>query len=419
MASGPSTAAADLIRRLDDANPFSRRIAAEALGALESFATPWEGELVERSIVDPVPAVRYALLATLERIGWDQDAAVPTFVSLLDHEDQIAQARAAWAVGRVGPAAASATSDLGAVVGDPSRLVDPRWSAAVALARLRVTDPGTTETLLFVLENDDDPDMREACARALGAVDASMEARAALERAVRDPDMLVRESAIEGLATMGEPASPAIPLIRACLDDEWAAVRRAAYDALVRLDAAGPPPELEPARPGADVARRLVELIEGLDSDVERTRGISTFEIGKLGPVAAAAVPGLAELYAVDANLDVRWSAAWGFGKMGGAAEPALPVLLRGLALDPDPDVRAQTAWALGRIVRDLESWKGPAAAALVEALADADSLVREEAAIALGTLGAAGATALEACRRDPHPLVRRAAGEALGRLAS
>src|SRR4051812_2449973 len=92
----------ELVQRLDDPDPARRRLAAETLGALGAHATPVVADIVERAIVDPEPRVRYGLLMGLERIGWRERDWVATFARLCEHPDEVAQARAAWALGRIG-----------------------------------------------------------------------------------------------------------------------------------------------------------------------------------------------------------------------------------------------------------------------------------------------------------------------------
>jgi HEAT repeat protein len=420
----PSEAQSELLTAVLDDDSDRRRSAAQTLGAFGAAAIRGEPIIVERSIIDPEPLVRYALLSSLEHIGWVQARAVPIFTRLLDDEDEIAQARSAWALGRVGPDARAAVADLARVAGDAGRLVDPRWSAVVALERLGPLAKAATPVLLEILRDDSNPDMREASARALGAISSTRRVTGALVEALADSDQLVRESAALGLETIGpQAASSAIAHLETLLVDAWPATRRAAASALGRLD---PERETTVDEPPASKLRRseitaLVEpLLEGLRSKQERTRGISTFELGKLGPEAAGAVPLLAELCTWDRNLDVRWSAAWGLGKMGGAAADAVPALVRGLVHDLDPDVRAQIAWALGRIATDSAEWTTVIVNVLATALTDEDSLVREEAAMALVRLGEharPAAAALARCTEDPHPLVRRRALLALAVL--
>jgi len=402
--------------KLSDADVVPRRVAAETLGALGPHAAPVSTAIVRQSITDPEPLVRYALLDALERIGWECADHVPVFGSLLDHPDQIVQARAAWALGRVGPAAAPAVPALAAVAADEGRLVDPRWSAVVALGRLGPVSGAAVPTLLGLL-SDSDADMREASARSLGAISEDRTVVSGLIAASRDRDQLVREGAAVGLGAIGPPAADAAEALERLCEDDWPAVRVAAADA-VFLVTGKPPAQLRPAGSGRSpqaVGAALPTLLGGLGCSSERTRGISTFEIGKLGPDAAETAPLLAGLLATDSNLDVRWSAAWALGKMRAAG--AVPALARAVVHDRDPDVRAEAGSALGRIGQERRARAQVVVDVLRGALADRDSLVREEAAVALGRLGGDAASALPelaGCTTDRHPLVRDRAEEAL-----
>jgi HEAT repeat protein len=407
---------ATLGRRLSSGDAVERRIAAETLAALGFHAAPAVAAIVPQSIADPEPLVRYALLDALERIGWNPGGHVPVFVALLEHPDQIAQARAAWALGRVGPPAAAAVPRLAAVAVDHGRLVDPRWSAVVALGRLGTVSEAAVPALVELL-SDADPDMREASARSLGAIRPDEQVAAALAAACDDRDQLVREGAAVGLGAVGPPAAAVAETLERLCGDDWPAVRGAAADALQRVT--GRPPDLPP--PSADgrsrraVAAVVPTLLAGLRSSTERTRGISTFELGKLGPDAVETVPLLANLLATDANLDVRWSAAWALGRMG--SDDGVPALARAVVHDRDPDVRAEAASGLGRVACRRRPRSSLSVDVLRGALHDRDSLVREEAAAALGRLrldAAAALPELTACMTDRHPLVRSRAADAV-----
>jgi HEAT repeat protein len=103
---------------------------------------------------------------------------------------------------------------------------------------------------------------------------------------------------------------------------------------------------------------------------------------------------------------------AFGLGRLGAAARPAAPALMRALK-SPDALVRQQAAGALGQVGAE------EAVPALAEALRDAEWSVRRQAAVALGQLGSparAAEAALRKCERDPNALVRKAAREALGK---
>jgi HEAT repeat protein len=173
-------------------------------------------------------------------------------------------------------------------------------------------------------------------------------------------------------------------------------------------------------RAGVDVERDLPVLVELLDPGLPwLARSLAVWEIGKLGPPAGAATPALAAI-ALDREtfIDPRWASVWALERLGPAAAGAAPALLSLLAADDDPDLRAQTAAALGAlgVARGVVP-------RLAEALDDADSLVREEAARALGRIGpqaadASGSLARLAAADDVRP-VRGAAEEALRRVGA
>jgi HEAT repeat protein len=98
---------------------------------------------------------------------------------------------------------------------------------------------------------------------------------------------------------------------------------------------------------------------------------------------------------------------------MGKAAEEAVPGLQDAL-VDADKEVRRSAARSLGDIGRPSK----PAVGALGKALKDSDPQVRQAAAYALGRIGdPAGKPFLEAAKKDTNENVKRAAKDALKAL--
>jgi HEAT repeat protein len=116
-----------------------------------------------------------------------------------------------------------------------------------------------------------------------------------------------------------------------------------------------------------------------------------------------------------DPDPQVQAQGAFGLGRHGAEAAPAVPALARSLR-SPEVLVRQQAALALGEI-----GAAGEAVPALAGALSDSEWSVRRQAAVALGQIGPAAVAAepdLRRCRRDPHTLVRKAAEEAIARIS-
>lgn len=180
-----------------------------------------------------------------------------------------------------------------------------------------------------------------------------------------------------------------------------------------------------------------------------RIRAGAAAALGELGPVAAPAVPALAERLHRDDQAEVRRAAAQALARVGTAGRTAFKPLLQGLE-DQDPGVlravedglrqctptrtdvpalrdtlRSPSARARQFAANALDGL-GPAAASalpdLQGALRDSSPDVRGAAAAAIGAIGAdaAGAVAdLAQLRTDRDRGVRRSAVRALGQLAT
>lgn len=142
--------------------------------------------------------------------------------------------------------------------------------------------------------------------------------------------------------------------------------------------------------------------------------------IGKLGPDAYTAVPGLAMMLDNPYRHDPEFideAVIRALGKIGNAARPAIPALVRISGKDPDIE-RAATA-AINRIL--LSPPIGPGdVPTLMRELRDPEPSTRVRAAKALGGLGPAGKPAiplLVEALKDPDSDVRLLALKALRRI--
>jgi HEAT repeat protein len=234
-------------------------------------------------------------------------------------------------------------------------------------------------------------------------------------------DQGVRSRAVRALGRTAGPA--ALPRLVAALGDEHSEVRAAAVEALVAIG--------QPAAP---------ELVAALGDASEVARGAAAEALGLLRE--SSAVPGLLGALR-DPALDVRAAAVEALGAIGDRA--AMPGVLAGLS-DENEDIRARTAIALGAI-GDAEAVPG-----LLAALRDPDGVVRWWAADALAAIGSpavaglaevlgaaaehagtrlvaaralgiigdpAAVVALTPALHDGRAMIRAAAAEALGRIAT
>ena len=160
-------------------------------------AAPEVGRLVA-ALAGPDADARCRAAEALGRLGPGAATAVPALVGAFSDIDTYVQGSAAAALGRIGPGAVPA---LAKALADRER--GTRWCAAIALARM-------------------------------GA--GAREAASALVRALEDADENVRYCAAVALGGIGAPAAPAGPALAACLHDRDEDVRAAAEQALEAVD---------------------------------------------------------------------------------------------------------------------------------------------------------------------------------------
>jgi HEAT repeat protein len=139
--------------------------------------------------------------------------------------------------------------------------------------------------------------------------------------------------------------------------------------------------EIEAGR-GADVMDELLKL---LDNPVADERESAAVTLGRMGPVASAAVPLLVK-HATDADFGPSLRCIAALGEIGPGAASSVSVLTDVLKNNPTWQIRNMAAWSLGRV--------GPLAVmavpTLMAALDDPESQVQETAAWALAGLGPA-----------------------------
>ena len=350
------------LERLRDPDPATRAATARALGNAGAEAASVVPALVH-ALKDTDPSVRTAAAWALGGFGADAGRALRELTAALGDESAPVRAGAAHTLGAIGPGARPAASELAARLADPAEEV--RWRTEDALARVE-PDPAATLPALIPI--------------------------------VADPASPGRAGAAAVIAHMGPAARPAVPALLSALSDTRPDVRWKAAWALGEIG-----PEARAAVPA------LIAFVR--DPDI----GWHAIDaLGAIGPAAGSAAPVLRTALG-HPNSNVRWRAALALGGIGPEAAAAAPELIAALR-DPVDNVRLAAVHALTRVAPDEDLAVPPLADMLRR---DPDSRVRAAAAIALGQKAAGGGAARDAlveAVRDADPLVRGSAVRVLGR---
>jgi HEAT repeat protein len=467
----------ELIRLADDPSEFVRQSLAEALGMLGSDTEkpPRTGA----SLLDDAPPQRRWLMHLFPRPRprrLHKIDPVPLAVIALRHALRDAEPAvrtvAAQSLGRIGTAAAAATTGLIAALEDPSDAV--RCQAAASLSQVGGASPGVVDALKKRL-NEPNPAMQVAVAHALGALsqDAASAApalvpllRAAdevvrqaaaaavnqigtipdealrqLTEGLRSSDSLVRSQTAEALGSIGPAAAGAAPLLVQALADQNDRVRAKVAEALGKLgeSAAKAVPQLVRAlkdqdnwvsalaaealgeigssAEGGTPAQVIPALVRSLRHANAQVRGKAAESLGKLGEPARTALGGLEETAAKDENEAARKQALWALGEIGQLTEAGARLLVAAVQ-DPHPETRAIAVEALGKDA----GHRADSAEAVVRALDDSNDLVRIEAARTLMRWNAASPSVilgLSKLLQGANPAAQVQAAQALGRLGA
>ncbi|HEC84212.1 MAG: hypothetical protein DRR08_10325 [Candidatus Parabeggiatoa sp. nov. 2] len=219
-----------------------------------------------------------------------------------------------------------------------------------------------------------------------------------------------RRLAAEALEKMGPAAVMATPHLVAALIDGDGDVRLAASDALEKIA-----PQWRQRSQKAAIPYIVKTLLES------KERQASVFALKSMGSMAKKTVPYLGKVLVTSRSREVCLAAADVLGKLGPVAAQAIPHLMKVLA-DSHEEVRWVAEEALDKI--DSRWWQNKAASRavphLVKALSDRESDVRRAAAEALGSMGPAAQPAipyLVKALADNKNYVRKAATCALDNI--
>ena len=351
------------------------------------------------------PAARLAAVGELGKLGPEARSEIPSLLGALNDGDVRVRARAAQVLlffrsdKPDDEHAGYIRSALTAALRDP----DPgaRHAAAVALAWLR-PDPKVAVPALIEAAGDPDHEVRAEAISGLGEFIEDKAAQAAVLAAIGDDDSLVRFRAIGALGW--RPTPERLPTIRAAitpvLKDPNGLVRASAVEILCRNNLVSSPD-----------APELVAALTDPDPAV-RSRA-ATFLPYR--PGSRTVIPALARA-TTDPDFQVRIGAVGQLRRIGLAAEEALPALRRATE-DREDSIRKEAAKAIRSIEGKAKEFRDETLPGALADLASPDPDFRRIAAETLARAGPKSARAVPAltrCLDDPDPRVRRAATAAL-----
>jgi HEAT repeat protein len=397
----------------DDAVPFlieaikdpkSRYWAEVALAELGPDAAPATKVLAELA-AEGATEERLQAILSLASIGEPAAAAAPVVVEALESDDAALRLPAAFALGRL-KAAAGDESLKKIAAGNDSFL---GGVAAWALARIHPEDTSLVDAAVVRLRkglSDPDPEARAASVNGLSDLAGSLGVDAREQLAVEFVGLLADpQTGRAAGAALIRLGGAAVPALRTKLADPTIRL-----NVMEILSAMGPA-----AKPA------LGEFISALGDADQHCRGDAAVAIAAIGADAAEAVPHLQKMVADPSAVDgLRYAAAYALGRIGPAAVAAEP-MLRELAGSEDELMATVATWAGLKIKPDDASQFEAAIPMLRRALRGDREMVRLEAAVALGDIGPAAASAIPllelVSEEDSVKQVREAAAAALAKI--
>jgi HEAT repeat protein len=422
-----------MIEALEQAEPQGALVAVETIAAAGDKAIDGLTKALDSE------RARYWACLALGEAGPKAKKAVPALVKALSDERPEVQLQALMALGKIGPDAASAAPEIAQFLN--AELPATQYAAVFALGSIASAEGADA---LKAAGKSDDQMLKTLSAWGLAKLspDNQVVVKRAAEQLVaslKSNDQYVRQAAARGLADLKADPELVRPALISALGDSDPAVRGNVVEAVSALGARAVPevakglknPQLRGAcaailgRIGPEAKSALPALVAALgDAGPTKQAGADEFRsealvaIALIGP-SKELVEKCTPFLSSESELEQR-TATYVLGKIGPDAKAALPAIRKNLSSD-DERLRMISLWALLQITpKDAQVVKA-AIPALIKALDAERPLVRLEAALALGKLGAQASAAKEPLQKladeDDDEAVRRAATESLEQI--
>lgn len=199
-------AGSELLSVISDGNPNARRTAMRSLAGIKPSSSKTRAAM-RKLLTSDDPVLRASAVEILGDAEIENDALI---TALLDDPDRMVQARAAQAIGKMGPRGASSAHGLIRLLSLPhsGQTAGLQWAAIDALGRVRAQS--AVEPLRRILMSDLDSNSRNCAARALGRIgEAAKPSVPDLIKSLGDGS--VRQVCIVALGRLGPAAKEAVP----------------------------------------------------------------------------------------------------------------------------------------------------------------------------------------------------------------
>lgn len=226
-----------LAQSLKDGDPSVRIEAAIALLALSPESDTVPLSLLLEGLQNPLPDVHSRAAYAIGKLGPAAKEAIPALVQILKKGLTNERAWAAIAIGNIGPEAKDVSPALLEALRDPSDGI-VRLRAAEALWRIERQPTQVLPTLVESLKGANSSERLVAALVLSQMGPAAKDALPELVQAIKDSNVPTRHWIIQALSLMGSEAKSAIPALTELQNDPDPNIRQRAAQAVLSINAA-------------------------------------------------------------------------------------------------------------------------------------------------------------------------------------